>query len=182
MTTAGVQSRAEDAETLARTARENRVIFGLLAEIFHADSSNPFIQETNGLGFPDDSIDPGGGATADGMINCAGFDQAGACQEPSDRFSSELKFMEALASKETVAWHAKNYGVALQCLSTESKFMDEHLAGWIVVLSRKLFKMSNRSFPRDVIRLIAQFLDTEIKDIQRRLKFAVHHGLDCSRN
>jgi len=136
---------------------------------------------------PHESIqsDGGGGrlcgqATTDvkNFIEAAGFEYKNNYTGLPDHIGVEFEFMEKVSKIEAEAWQKGDFETAAKTLDIEVQFMKDHLASWAIGFCRKVTKMANHPFYRELAKLASEFLEAEKDDLPRRLKLASEKALN----
>ncbi len=106
------------------------------------------------------------------FVNALGFNYADNFKGLPDHISVELEVMAELARREGAAWEKGDTDEAANSLAYQHQFVTEHLAKWVPAFCAKVTKVAGLPFYRDMVRLTAEFLESEQSDIERRLDIA----------
>ena len=103
------------------------------------------------------------------FITATGIEYAKGYSGIPDHISVELEFLGALARREALAWERGNTVAAGNCLAYQRDFLDEHLGRWVEKFCTRVVETAELSFYRDVARVTAEFVRSEISAVQERL-------------
>jgi TorA maturation chaperone TorD len=83
-----------------------------------------------------------------------------------DHISVELEFMQQLTLREEQAWRDEDEDGALDCLRTEKKFIEEHLARWVPAFCDKVIKEAELPFYREMAALTKNFIEFDREEVE----------------
>ena len=107
----------------------------------------------------------------------AGFRFGEGFQGIPDHISLELEFMSQLAREEGEAWEVGDAAKAGNSLVWQADFLKRHLGTWARSFCARVVERAELPFYRDLSLLMADFLEAEAEEIDRRLQ-AVHRQDD----
>ncbi len=110
------------------------------------------------------------------FIESTGFEFRSDYRGLPDHVSVELEFMEMLASEEAKAWQSGDRDVASRALEVQGEFLDRHLAPWLPAFRGEVVDNAALSFYREMVRLMADFVESERGEITRRRHDATSAG------
>lgn len=86
-----------------------------------------------------------------------------------DHISVELEFLAELARREALSWARADTAAAGNCLAYQRDFLDEHLGLWVEQFCSEVAESAELSLYRDVAKVTAEFVRSEIAAVQERL-------------
>ncbi len=98
----------------------------------------------------------------------AGFEINEDAHQMPDELSVELEFMEHLCIEEANAETDQNPAEVLRLQQLQERMLDEHLSQWAPPYARELKEASASLFYRQMLGLLADFIDWELEALEPR--------------
>lgn len=136
---------------LADLQAEHRHVFGLTGSLCY---------ETE-YGLPHEYRQSQELADIAGFYRAFGFENGGAIRERPDYLSTELEFMHVLTLREACARVADQLEHIEIDVDAQRKFLRDHLAQWLPLLSKRLEQLTSGGVYSDLVALATAFVAAE---------------------
>ena len=82
-----------------------------------------------------------------------------------DHVSVEMELMQKITERESQAWAEEDKEGALNCLSVEKRFLEEHLCKWIPRFYERVAAQADFKFYREIAKLTMDFVEFEKESV-----------------
>lgn len=95
------------------------------------------------------------------IYRSAGLDKADSWKDEEDHVALELEFEQILANRTVEALKRNDESEALDLLTTQKNFLDDHLVVWVPMMTEDMKRFAQTDFYKGLACLTEGFLETE---------------------